>query len=161
MGLAVSLPLGALLFFVVLKITKIKTIDWDRIQRFNQGSVLSFEDSGSYVPMLDYSWFYQWFSLHFRPFLWEAHSLFSFFAALDNVVLLLIQLLGLYLFVRYYRLISLTLTLKTALVFSLICGSIYIFRYANLGIFMRTKIMWMPFEMGFIGYLVKRVLSRR
>ena len=160
-GFGVSLPLIAGLVYVVLQLSKIRYIDWNRIQRFNQGSVLSFEDSGSYVPMLEYSRFYQWVSLNFRPFLWEAHSVFSFFAALDNVVLLLFQLLGLYLFVRYYRLISLTLTLKTALVFSLICGCIYIFRYANLGIFMRTKIMWMPFEMGFIGYLVERVVRRR
>ena len=51
------MPFAVVLFYMVLTLSKIKYLDWERIVRFNRGSVLSFSDSGSYVPMETYSWF--------------------------------------------------------------------------------------------------------
>jgi len=154
---AVSAPLAVALLYVVLKMTNIRYIDWKRIQRFNDFSVRSFEGSGSYVPMLDYSWGYKMVSLSFRPFLWEATSFFSFLAGLNNFIELLCHGVGLVLFVVYFRRISFSTTLKVALLFAFISASVYVFRYANFGIFMRTKMMWLPFLAGVFVFILRKV----
>ena len=63
-----SIILGAGLLFLMLKISKIRYLDWDRIQHYNAFSVLSLKDSSGYVPMLDYNYFYKLFSLNFSRF---------------------------------------------------------------------------------------------
>jgi len=46
--------------------------------------------------------------------------------------------------------------MKIALLFTLISSLLYIQRYANLGIFMRTKIQFMPFELIALLYSIKQ-----
>jgi hypothetical protein len=136
--------------------THIRYWDWQRITYFNEYSIHSFRYSGSYVPMLDYNWFYKMFSFYFRPLFFDANSILSLFASLENVFVFCIHSIGLYIIVRFRNRIIFTEWLKWILVFTLICGLLYVERYANLGIFMRTKMMFQPFTIIALLFIIKK-----
>ena len=146
LGLAV---LGLVFFtifgYMVLQLSEIKYLNWERITYFNQYSILSFKHSGSYVPMLEHNFFYRLFAFNFRPLFFDVHTVLGFFASLENLLQLAISLMALYFIIRYYKHIHFPKWIKTVLLFALIASFLFIQRYANLGIFMRTKIMFQPF----------------
>ena len=151
---------SGILGYMVLQLSQIRYLDWDRIVRFNKGSVLSFERSGTYVPMEDYSLFYRLVSFYFRPFIGEVNNLKGWLAGFENLLYLLLHLLFVYLVVRYWKKnknIQWPLWWSTAVFLSLYCGSVYIFRYANFGIFMRTKLMYAPFMVAAILWLLHTI----
>ena len=147
------------LLYIVFQMTHIRYWDWQRITYFNEYSIHSFRYSGSYVPMLDYNWFYKMFSFYFRPLFYDANSITSLFASLENVFVLSIHSIGLYFIVRFRNKIIYAEWLKWILVFTLICGILYVQRYANLGIFMRTKMMFQPFTIIGLLFIIKQSLA--
>lgn len=134
-----------LLFYMVLQLSKIKYFDWNRIMYFNEYSVLSFRHSGSYVPMLNHNYFYRIFSFNFRPLFYDVKSFLGIIASIENILTLMVCLLGLFCIVKFRNKIHYYTWIKIAFGFSIIASLLYIQRYANLGIFMRTKIMFQPF----------------
>jgi hypothetical protein len=144
---AVSLIGLLVLLYAVFQFTNINYWDWERIQYFNEFSILSFKHSGSYVPMLEYHYFYKWFSFHFRPLFYDAHSVLSFLASVENAFSLIVFIIALFFILRFYSKIKVTPEMKGIFLFTFIAGVLYVERYANLGIFMRTKIMFQPFLM--------------
>jgi hypothetical protein len=156
----IGISVSSILVYMVLQLSHIRYFDWDRIVRFNKGSVLSFEGSGTYVPMEDYSLFYRLVSFYFRPFIGEVNNLKGWIAGFENLVYLLLHLIFIYTIVRYWKKIKkicLPLWWSTAVFLSLYCGSVYIFRYANFGIFMRTKLMYAPFMVAAILWLLHTI----
>lgn len=142
------LPFAVVLLYMVLRLSKIRYLDWERIVRFNRGSVLSFSDSVTYVPMETYSWFYRLVSFYFRPFLWEATTFRTVIVGLDNLIYLILHGITLVFLFRYsakLKSIRFPFWWYTAVFLCLFCGMVFIYRYANFGIFMRTKIMYAPF----------------
>ena len=157
------LPIGVLLFYMVLQLSQIRYFDWDRILRFNRGSLQSFDDSGSYVPMESYSVFYRIISFFFRPFLWEAYDFKTLVVGVDNLVYLLLHLLAFGLLFRNFsklKTMQKPIWFYTAVIFTLLCGLIFIFRYANMGIFMRTKIMYAPFMAVALLWLIQKLKNK-
>ena len=147
-----SLTLLPVLLYMVFKLTMIKNWSWSRIVYSNNYSILSFRNSGSYVPTLDYSIWYKLFSFNFRPLFFDSTSIWTFFASLENSFLLSLHFLTLLIFLKYYKKIYFPVSLKIVFLFSLLLCLVYVNRYANLGIFMRTKIMFEPFLL--IGFLL-------
>jgi len=146
--LGVGLGISALLvcgYFMFLKLSQINSLDWERLLRFNRGSILSFRDSGSYVPMLEYGYPMKLFSFYFRPLFVDAQNLFQWVLSLENLLIIALHLFVAYLFVRYWKTIKTDTLFKILLVFTLVAGLLYVQRYANLGIFTRTKVMVQPF----------------
>ncbi len=149
------------LLYMVFQLTMIKYVSWNRILYSNHFSVLSFRNSRSYVPMLDYSVWYKFFSFNFRPLFFDSNSIWAFFASLENCLILLLHLVTLVVILLYYKNIIFPEWMKVVLLFSLVFSLVYIQRYANLGIFMRTKIMFQPFLLvGFI-YIIQQCLKIR
>ncbi|WP_293892604.1 hypothetical protein [Flavobacterium sp.] len=132
------------LLYVVFQSTNINYWDWKRICYFNEYSILSFKHSGSYVPMLDYSYGYKWFSFNFRPLFFDAHSTLTVLASIENLFSLVVFVTALFLIIRFYHSIDFTVQIKVIFLFTFIACLLYVERYANLGIFMRTKIMFSP-----------------
>lgn len=109
----------------------------DKRQSYNLDGGSSLDISSMSLPM-------QMFTYLFRPLPFEAHSLFALLASIDNIVLLILLILGLFsylnrrrpsvasnrIFIWAYFLLSLTVLSMTT---------------ANLGIAMRQKWMIMPF----------------
>jgi hypothetical protein len=142
---AVFLLTGLVLLYMVFQLSAIRYWDWDRITYFNEYSILSFRHSGSYVPMLEYNYFYQWFSFHFRPLFFDANSLAMIVASFENGIVLALYITALFFWLKFYHKIDFSMAMKTLFLFTFIASVLYIERYANLGIFMRTKMMFQPF----------------
>jgi len=140
-----TVSLCTLLLFMVFQLSHIRYWNWERITYFNEYSILSFRNSGSYVPMLDYTYLYKLFSFNFRPLFYDVNSIMSLFASFENLMVLMIFVLALFIVIRYYPKIKYTNAMKTVFLFSFIASVLYVERYANLGIFMRTKMMFQPF----------------
>jgi hypothetical protein len=66
-------------------------------------------------------------------------------ASVENVIMLLLFVLTLMVIFRYYSQLVFPSWMKITFWFTLLVTIIYIERYANLGIFMRTKVMFQPF----------------
>jgi hypothetical protein len=140
-----SIILGAGLLFLMLKITRIRYLDWDRIQHYNEFSILSLKDTTGYVPMLDYNYIYKLFSLNFRPLFYDTYNTMTALASFENLISLLFVALALFFTIKYFKTLILTRWMKVAILFFMISSVLYVERYSNLGLFMRTKMMYMPF----------------
>jgi len=147
------------ILYMVFQLSGIKYWDWERITYFNDYSVLSFRHSGSYVPMLDYPYYYKLFSFHFRPLFFDAQSILSIFASIENSLVLIIFVLALFFGIRFYKKIKYTKEMKMVFLFTFIATLLYIERYANLGIFMRTKMMFQPFFVVSLLLIIRQGLS--
>jgi hypothetical protein len=147
-----------ILLYVVFQTTNINYWDWERITYFNEYSILSFKHSGSYVPMLEYNYIYKWFSFHFRPLFYDAHTVLAFFAGIENLFYLVVFAAALFFILRFYNKISYSLEMKTIFLFTFIASLLYVERYANLGIFMRTKMMFQPFLIVLLLVIIQKGL---
>jgi hypothetical protein len=152
-----SFLLLSIFLYMTLQLSNIRYFDWNRISYFNEYSILSLRDSGSYVPMLDYSYPYKFFSFYFRPLFYDSHNYSMFFASIENLIVLLLHLWALF-FILFYK-INFSESFKIVFLFSFIAGFIYIHRYANLGLFMRTKIMFEPFVLVGLVFIIKQGLN--
>ena len=143
--LSISLFVLLVIVYMAFQLSGIRYFNWHRIQYFNEFSILSFKHSGSYVPMLDYNYCYKLFSFHFRPLFFDAHNVSMMLASVENVVMFLLFVVALLVILRYYSQLVFPTWIKISFWFTLLVTIIYVERYANLGIFMRTKVMFQPF----------------
>lgn len=155
-----ALAFMALLFYSTLQLAKIYYFNWSRIQYYNEFSIRSFKHSGSYVPMLDYTIPHKLEAFLFQPLFFDAHSLLSMLASFENGIVLLIHLLALYMISTRFSKIQWQDWMKIAVLFTFIASLLYIQRYANLGIFMRTKMQFIPFELIALLYVIKLGLAK-
>ena len=153
-----AIVLFSLFSYMVLQLSGIKRIDFDRIKYFNDFSITSFKDSGSYVPMLEYNWFYKLFSFNFRPLFYDSNSVLQHLASVENLFSLLIHLLTLVFVIKNNKNLYFPQWVKISFLFVLISSVLFVQRYANLGIFMRTKIMFQPFLLVALLFLIKQSL---
>jgi hypothetical protein len=149
----------SILLYLSLQLSHIKYLNWARIQYFNQYSILSFKNSGSYVPMLEYNYFHRIFVFNFQPLFFDANTIFSWLASFENVLVLLIHFTALLFVIKFYNKINIYEWMKIVFVFVLISSLVYVQRYANLGIFMRTKIMFQPFILIALFSIVKKGIT--
>lgn len=133
------------LIYMLLQLSEIKRVDFERIQRFNEFSLLSFKDSGSYVPMIEYSYPYKVFTFYFRPLVTEMPSLFGIVLGIENLAVLLLHLIAFIWFCINYKKIRLLSIHRIICIFILISALIVVQRYSAFGIFARTKVMMQPF----------------
>ncbi|KGO97172.1 hypothetical protein [Flavobacterium enshiense] len=154
-----SLVLFSGLFYMFLQLSKIKRFDFDRIKYFNEFSLLSFKNSGSYVPIIEYSYPYKIFTFYFRPFINEIPTVYGLALGLENVVVLLLHIGALLLFFLNYKKIDFPLVFKIILCFALLSGLLIVQRYSGLGIFARTKIMMQPFVLLVSLWIIAEVRS--
>lgn len=153
--------INIILLKLVFQLTKIYYFDIDRISYFNRFSILSFKNSGSYVPMLDYNYFYKLFSFNFRPLFFDANSIFSYMASAENCIILFIHIIFAYYVTINYKKISFPIWAKIIFLYVLISSVIFVERYANLGIFMRTKIMFQPFMIIALLYIINQNINSK
>lgn len=154
-----SISLFLILVYMVFQLALIRTWSWNYLLYSNDYSILSFRKSGSYVPMLDYNFAYKLFSFNFRPLFYDSNTIWSLFASFENCFTLIMFSSALFIAVRYFNKIYFPEWSQVVLLFTLVFSLVYIQRYANLGIFMRTKIMFQPFMMVSIIYIIKQSIA--
>lgn len=129
-----------------LQLLRVRTFSWDKIMSRNAHSLADFKRyGGSFVPMQDYSYFFKWFSFNFRPLFFDAKSFLQIIASVENLFMLLLVVVTLILYLRYFKFINLMFWHHIIIAFAFVSTVIYAERYANLGIFMRTKVQYFPF----------------
>lgn len=157
-----SVGLFFILFYMVLQLTNIRYLNWNRIVYFNEYAILSFRKSRAYVPMLDYSIGYKLFSLNFRPLFFDAYNIWTLLASFENILTVLFYIFAIQFLFRNFKNIHLPYWSKVVFLFTLISSFIYVQRYANLGIFMRTKIMFQPFMwISFLSIIKQSITSKK
>lgn len=142
--ISIAIPLFVS-FYMFLQLAEIKWFDWSRIQRFNLGSLRSFEGSGSFVPIESYSIPMKVFTFYFRPFLENVDHLFYLILSIENVFFLLLIITGLVMIIKYRFVFHHDDFSKFVIVFCIVGGMLFTQRYSGLGIFVRTKVMFLPY----------------
>jgi len=152
--LSSSLAIAAICFYMFLQLSEIKRFDWDRIQRFNLGSLRSFEHSESFVPMESYGYPMKLFSFYFRPLFYGSSNMYWWVLSIENLLILLLHVLGVILLFRYRKYVFQHDFVKFIFLFALIAGLLFVQRYSGFGIFARTKIMIQPFVLVVFLWLI-------
>lgn len=154
-----ALAILSLLLYMLFQLSHIRYWNWERITYFNDYSILSFRNSGTYVPMLEYNYFYKLFSLNFRPLFFDNNSVLGFVAGIENSLVLILHAIALFFILKCYTKIAFPQWIKIVFLFTFIASMLYVQRYANLGIFMRTKIMFQPFMMIALLFIIKQGIA--
>jgi hypothetical protein len=147
----------SLSFILFLKISKINTFDWNRIKRFNEYSLLSLEYSKSYIPMIEYCFPMKIFTFYFRPLFVDCHNVFGFFVSFENALYLFLHIISIYLFIRFYKIIKFDSLFKVIVVYSALSALVYVLRYSDLGLIIRTKSIIQPFVMVAIFWMINQI----
>ncbi len=150
-----------ILVLMVFQLTRIKYWNWSRIERFNNYSIISFRHSGSYVPMLEYNYIEKLFALNFRPFFFDAPNIWAILASIENLIAFTLFCITGVILLVYAKKMHHPSWIIIIIVYFGIASLLYIQRYANLGIFMRTKIMYQPFLYWVFLYYIKTYILLR
>lgn len=142
MGLGVLGAFG--LYLMTLQLLNRNPFDIGYILERNDASLIAFKRAGSYVPMIEYNWLERIFALNFRP-LFEADSLFTFILSAENFLVLILMAFATFSFIKHYQIINLDTFARISLCFFMVSSLFFIQRYSCLGIFVRTKMMYLPF----------------
>lgn len=156
---ALALAALSILLYMVFQLSNIHYWDWNRISYFNDYSILSFRNSKTYVPMLEYNYFYKLFSFNFRPLFFEVNTIWAFFASIENCLVFILHGVALFFVIKFYTRIKFTQWMKIVFLFTFIASILYVQRYANLGIFMRTKMMFQPFMIIALLFIIKQSMA--
>ena len=133
------------LYILTLKLLNRNPFDIQYILERNDASLIAYRRANSYVPMIDYNIVERFFALNFRPLFWDAESFLSLILSVENGLVLLLLLGALFAYIKDFKTITIDSFAKLSMAFFLISSCFFIERYACLGIFVRTKMMYMPF----------------
>jgi hypothetical protein len=140
-----SLVLSVGLYLLTMQLLNRNPFDIAYILQRNDASLLAFKRAGSYVPMIDYNFVERLFALNFRPVFSYSYSLFQAVLSMESIMTLFIMLYAIYIYCRNYRTTRPDMFTGIAMLFFLISSLFFIQRYSCLGIFVRTRIMYLPF----------------
>lgn len=140
-----TLILSLGLYLMTMHLLNRNPFDIAYILERNDASLLAFQRADSYVPMINYNLFERFFTLNFRPIFVDSLSLYSFILSVENFLILTLLFFSLMIYIYRFKTIKLDLFSKIALAFFVISSLFFIQRYSCLGIFVRTKMMYMPF----------------
>lgn len=133
------------LYLMTMHLLNRNPYDISYILERNDASLIAFKRADSYVPMIDYNWAERFFALNFRPLFADSESLYSFVLSVENFFILILLFSSLIIYILRFKTIKIDLFAKIAFSFLVICSLFFIQRYSCLGIFVRTKIMYLPF----------------
>lgn len=148
------------LYIMVCGIIHIHPLDIERWLANNESWRNSFMQSGSYVPIQQYSYAYKFFTFYFRPFFYDTKHMYSWVLSIENVVLLTLYGTALYQWFMNRKTIKLHYVLWSIIVFNVLGFIIYVQRYAGLGIFVRTKMMFQPFMVMVLLYILIKTIPQ-
>ncbi|WP_438969196.1 hypothetical protein [Nonlabens sp.] len=132
-------------YLMVCQIIHIDPWDIDRWLLNNHRWRDSFIGSGSYVPIQYYNYPYKLFTFFFRPFFYDVSHPYGWILSIKNLLVFGLLIWSAIRYILKYKMVKWNVTLLSMLLFNIIGALIYIQRYAGLGIFARTRSMFIPF----------------
>jgi hypothetical protein len=133
------------LYLMTMQLLNRNPFDIAYILERNKASLLAFKRAGSYIPMIDYNWIERLWALNFRPLFWDARSFYDFILSVENLLIVALLLTALVVGIKKAKHIKWDAFAKMSILFFCIASLFYIQRYSCLGIFVRTKVMYLPF----------------
>ncbi|MFO7826937.1 MAG: hypothetical protein R6V72_23590 [Cyclobacterium sp.] len=127
-------------------------IDW-------QNAYLDSFAGQSSIPMRDYSLPEKFMALWFRPYLWEVKDFWTFAAALENTLVFLVAIPGIWVMAKRKFKIRIPTSYRVVLLYGALMSVIFILALNNLGILMRMKSIFTLFMVSFLLGLVDRPLK--
>ena len=134
-----------IMYILTLKLLNRNPFDIQYILERNDASLIAFRRANSYVPMIDYNIVERFFALNFRRLFWDAESFLSLILGVENGLVLLLLSWAWFAYIKDFKTITIDSFTKLSIGFFLISSFFFIQRYSCLGIFARTKIMYMTF----------------
>lgn len=134
-----------IMYILTLKLLNRNPFDIQYILERNDASLMAFQRADSYVPMIDYNVFERFFALNFRPLFLDANSWLTLILSVENLLVLILFSGALFYCFKHFKTITTDSFTKLSIGFFLISSFFFIQRYSCLGIFARTKIMYMTF----------------
>lgn len=161
---AITLILMTLLlfgsFYLFLQISNIREFNWDKIISFNQFSLESNQNSNSYIPMIEYNWLERLFIFYFRPLFFDSSTIYSWILSLENLAWLILHIVTLFLIVKNLKTIKFEKIILCFIIYLIVGGLLFVQRYADLGLIVRTKIMLQPFFIIVFFWVIKELKSK-
>ena len=145
------------LYLMTMHLLDRNPFDIPYILERNRASLLAFKRAGSYVPMIDYNWIERGLAFNFRPLFWDARSIYAFILSAENLLVVVWLSTAVVLWIKKAKHIKWDAYAKITILFCIIASLFYIQRYSCLGIFVRTKIMYMPFLL----ILATKIISQK
>ena len=159
--LTFSTVLLSISFFLFLKISKIHNFNWDKISRYNNFSLQSLKYSKSYIPMIEYSFPLKFFAFYFRPLFFDIHNFFGFVISIENLIILVLHIIAVYLFFKHHKIIKFDLLFKIILVYSIVSAFVYVQRYSDLGLIIRTKVLLQPYIIVALFWMMQQIKTKQ
>lgn len=147
-------------FYLFLQISNIREFNWEKIMSFNQFSLESNQHSNSYIPMIEYNWFERLFIFYFRPLFFDSSTIYSWVLSLENLAWLILHIVTLFLIVKNLKIIKFEKIILCFISYILVGGFLFVQRYADLGLIVRTKIMLQPFFIIVFFWVIKVLKSK-
>ncbi len=141
-----SVVVGAIMLHRIYVISHVEGIGWGELIQFQerQFDFLKGFGANTEVPMGQYSLPYQFWTLYFRPFWTDVNDFWSFLAALENQLSILLLLSGM-ISVLFFKQIKIPPYLIAGLLIGVMLSIILLFNLNNLGIMVRMKSSFMIF----------------
>ncbi|MEW5676320.1 hypothetical protein ABGT15_08410 [Flavobacterium enshiense] len=133
------------LFKMFLILAELDTFRWDKLMLYNSTSLLSFDDTNTYVPIVEYSYPYKVFTFYFRPLFFEIPTFLGAAVGLENALVLVFHAFAFAYGLYRYKTLKFSFMFKVVLLYAFVAGILIVQRYSGLGIFIRTKVMIQPF----------------
>ncbi len=154
---AITIPI---MIFYTLSNVNLDTESVESIQEdFNSKADALGNKAGSSIPMTSYPISYKYFTVFFRPALYDINNTNTAIIAIENSFHLLMIIIAVKL--RFRNKTAIPFQIRGILYFSLIVGSFYAFRLGNLGIIIREKNMFAPFLFLYALYILSAVKYKR
>lgn len=132
-------------YILVCDLIGIHPLDVQRWLENNKSWRDSFIGSGSYVPIQDYNYLYKFFTFYFRPFFYDIHHPYSWILSIENLLLLGLFTTSMIALIKKWKSIKWNYIVLGIIIFNLLAVLMYVQRYAGLGIFARTRMMFLPY----------------
>lgn len=148
------------LYLLVCNMMHINPFDWERWLLNNKNWRDSFIGSGSYVSITTWNFPYQFFSFYFRPLFYDIHHLYSWILSIENLGLLGLYLVATFQLIRHRIFKTKNILISGMVLLNILACLVYMQRYAGLGIFVRTKVMFQPFMVIALLYILVKTIPQ-
>ena len=98
------------------------------------------------------SFFWKLFAFYFRPLFIDVHNIYGIVVSIENGIILFIHIFVLYKVIKNFKNSTLDELAKAILVYGLIAGLLFVQRYSDLGLIIRTKVLILKCSLNKFSY---------
>lgn len=153
---AISVGMGAGLYFILSKITHANQGLLTKIERLYHIHNTQLKTTSAYVPLDEYSYPYKLFTFYFRPLPFEKKSFHYNLIGIENLLVLVIFLGTVYFVIRNFKSLNITSFHLFGFGVLLFYGTMFAYGYANFGMIIRANSLMTPILILLVASLLQK-----